>query len=165
MIHVRDAVPGDVPLIAAMVRELAEHEGAPDRLVATESTLGEDLFGARSGTLRCVVGEVEGAALGIGLYFFNASTWVGRRGLYLEDLYVRPAARGKGLGRAILTRLAAVAGVEGCARLEWSVLRNNADARRFYESLGARPQEDFVLYRVVGDALARLGGGEGGVQR
>jgi len=159
MIRVRDAVPGDVPFVAAMVRELAEHEGAPDRLVATQATLGEDLFGARAGTLRCLVGEVDGVAAGIGLYFFNASTWVGRRGVYLEDLYVQPAARGQGLGRAILWRLAAVAGVEGCARLEWSVLRNNGQARRFYEGLGALAQEDFVLYRVTGNALARLGSG------
>ncbi len=159
MITVREASPGDVPFIAAMVRELAEHEGAPDRLVATEVTLGEDLFGARAGTLRCLIGEVDGAASGIGLYFFNASTWVGRRGLYLEDLYVRPAARGRGLGRALLCQLAAVADAEGCARLEWSVLRTNADARRFYEGLGAAAQEDFVLYRVTGDALAELGRG------
>ena len=160
MIHVREAVPSDVPFIAAMVRELAEHEGAPDRLVATEGTLAEDLFGARAGTLRCVIGEVDGASAGIGLFFFNASTWVGRRGISLEDLYVRPSARGLGLGRAILSRLAAVAGEEGCARLEWSVLKTNADARRFYEGLGAAPQEDFVLYRVTGDALEKLGRGE-----
>ncbi len=159
MIEVREAGQGDVAFIAAAVRELAEHEGAPERLVATAETLGEDLFGSRAGTLRCLIGEVDGEPCGIALYFFNASTWVGRRGLYLEDLYVKPGARGRGLGRALLERLAAVAKAEGCERLEWSVLVNNAEARRFYEGLGAVAQEDFVLYRLTGEALAKLGAG------
>lgn len=159
MIKVREAMPGDVGFIAAAVRELAEHEGAPERLVATAETLADDLFGSRAGTLRCLIGEVDGKPSGIGLFFFNASTWVGRRGLYLEDLYVKPEARGRGLGRALLVRLAVVAKAEGCERLEWSVLVGNAEARKFYEGLGAVAQGDFVLYRVTGEGLARLGVG------
>lgn len=157
MIEVRDAKPSDVPFIAGAVRELAEHEGAPDRLVATAETLADDLFGTRAGTLRCLIGEVAGVPAGVALYFFNASTWVGRRGIYLEDLYVSPQARGRGLGRALLSRLAAVANAEGCERLEWSVLVGNTSARRFYEGLGAVAQGDFVLYRVTGESLRRLG--------
>lgn len=153
---VRPATPADIPLILALVRDLAEYEKALDQVVATEENLREDLFGARP-ICGCEVGEVDGVGQGFALYFFNYSTWVGRRGLYLEDLFVRPAARGKGLGKALFMRVAAIAAEHGCQRMDWAVLKWNTPAIEFYKGLGARGLDEWTLFRLHGHALCRVG--------
>ncbi|MFO0831311.1 MAG: GNAT family N-acetyltransferase [Phycisphaerales bacterium] len=155
MIHVRPAAPPDVPLILALVRDLAEYEHSLDQVVATEENLREDLFGPRP-ICGAVVGEVDGVGQGFALYFFNYSTWVGRRGLYLEDLFVRPAARGKGLGRALFVRVAQIAVEHGCQRMDWAVLDWNTPAIEFYRGLGAAGLTEWTLFRLKGDQLHRL---------
>ncbi len=147
MITVRPATPADVPLILSLVRDLAEYEQSLDQVVATEENLREDLFGSRP-ICGCLVGEVGGIAQGFALYFFNYSTWVGRRGLYLEDLFVRPAARGKGLGKALFTRVAQVAVENGCQRMDWAVLDWNTPAIDFYHRLGAASLTEWTLFRL-----------------
>ncbi len=162
-LRIRPATPADVPLILALVRELAEYEREPEAVVATEAMLHEALFAARPAA-EVVVGEIDGAAgaepAGFALFFHNFSTWVGRRGLYLEDLYVRPAFRGRGYGRALLLHLAAIAVERGCGRMEWSVLDWNEPAIGFYRSLGAVPMEEWTIFRLAGEAL-RGAAGEG----
>lgn len=154
-IHVRPGVPGDETLILAMVRELAEYERAPLAVVATEAMIRESLFGARP-ACESVIGEVDGRPEGIAVYFHNYSTWLGRRGVYLEDLFVRPGARGKGLGRALLARVAAIAVERGCERVDWMVLDWNEPAWKFYRAIGARALTDWTIHRLDGDALTRL---------
>jgi GNAT superfamily N-acetyltransferase len=151
---VRPATPADVPLILALVRDLAEYEESADQVVATEDNLREDLFGPRP-ICGCVIGEVGGVPQGFALYFFNYSTWVGRRGLYLEDLFVRPAARGKGLGKALFTRVAQIAVEHGCQRMDWAVLDWNTTAVEFYKRLGAVGLTEWTLFRMRGDSLVR----------
>ncbi|WP_374942908.1 GNAT family N-acetyltransferase [Sphingomonas sp.] len=157
---VRAATPADVATILGFVRDLAAFEREPDAVEATEVTLGEALFGAHPAA-EAVVAEREGAAVGFALFFHNFSTWTGRRGLYLEDLYVTPEARGRGVGRALLQHLAALALDRGCVRFEWSVLDWNEGAVRFYRSLGAVGMEEWTIQRVTGDALRRLAGRAG----
>jgi GNAT superfamily N-acetyltransferase len=149
------ATPADVPLILAMVRELADYERAPEQVVATEALLGEALFGARP-TAEAVVARVAGEAVGFALFFHNFSTWLGRRGLYLEDLYVRPPARGRGVGRALLVHLATIARQRGCGRFEWSVLDWNEPAIRFYRALGAAAMDEWTVFRLDRDGIERL---------
>lgn len=162
--RLRAAVPADVPLLVALVRELAEYERAPDAVEATEALLADALFGPRPAA-EAVVAEVDDGggttAAGFALFFHNFSTWKGRRGLYLEDLFVRPAYRGRGIGGALLRHLAGVAVARGCARFEWSVLDWNERAIGFYRALGARPMDEWTVMRVDGEALARLGGAAG----
>lgn len=153
-ITIRPATPADVPLVLALVRELAEYEKAPDQVVATESNLREDLFGPRP-ACEAIIGELEGVPQGFALFFHNYSTWVGRRGIYLEDLYVRPAARGKGLGKALFLRVARLAHERGCRRLDWAVLDWNTPAIEFYRSLGAASLDEWTTFRLAGDALTR----------
>jgi GNAT superfamily N-acetyltransferase len=153
---VRHAVPDDVGTILAFITELAEYERLSDVVVATETTLRESLFGDRPAA-EVLIAERDGEPAGFALFFHNFSTFLSRRGLYLEDLYVRPAHRRHGVGRALLTRLAALAVERGCGRLEWSVLDWNQDAWRFYESLGAVAMTDWTTFRVTDDALLRLG--------
>lgn len=154
-IHLRDAVPADVPVILSLIRALAVYEREPDAVKATEAMLHEHLFGARR-YAECVIGEVEGEAQGFALFFHNFSTWRGRPGLYLEDLFVRPEARRAGLGRALLAHLAHLAVERGCARMEWAVLDWNEPAHRFYESIGAVPMSEWTNWRLQDDALLAL---------
>lgn len=155
-VQIRPATSDDVATILAFIQELAEYERLADAVVATESSLREALFGPRPAS-EVLLAEADGVPAGFALFFHNFSTFLSRRGLYLEDLYVRPAFRRLGIGRALLTRLAALAVDRGCGRMEWSVLDWNQSAWRFYESLGAAPLSDWTTFRLTGDALAALG--------
>lgn len=155
MTHIRPATPADVPLILHLVRELAEFEREPDKVVATEPLLQDALFGPHPAA-EAVIAELGGKPVGMALFFHNFSTWTGWRGLYLEDLYVTPEARGAGVGKALLKHLAALAVARGCTRFEWSVLDWNEKAIAFYRSMGALPMEEWTVYRVTGEALATL---------
>jgi GNAT superfamily N-acetyltransferase len=153
---IRHARPEDVPEILAMVRELAEYERAPDEVSATEADLHHALFG-RAPAAYCHVAEHESGELaGFALWFLNFSTWLGRHGVYLEDLFVRPAFRGHGYGRALLATLAGICADRGYGRLDWWVLGWNRSARDFYESLGATAMDEWVPYRAQGAALRDL---------
>lgn len=154
---VRQATPADVPTILRFVRDLAEYEREPDAVEATEPMLHDALFGATPAA-EAVIAEADGQPIGFALFFHNFSTWKGRRGLYLEDLYVTPEARGSGAGRALLAHLAALALDRGCARFEWSVLDWNAPAIGFYRAIGAVGMEEWTVQRLEGAALARLAG-------
>ena len=153
---IRPATRADLPLIAQFIRDLAEYEKLAHEVRFDEATLAGHLFGSRP-MAEVVIGEVGGEPQGFALFFHNFSTFEGRPGLYLEDLFVRPAARGSGLGRALLAYLAGLAVERGCARLEWSVLDWNAPAIGFYEKLGARAMSDWTIMRVDGEALVDLG--------
>lgn len=154
-ITIRPARPDDVRIILACIRGLAEYERLAHEVTATEEELRDSLFGARPQAE--VLLAFDGAeAVGFALFFHNYSTFLARRGLYLEDLFVFPEYRGKGVGRALLARLARIAEERGCGRFEWSVLDWNADAIRFYRSLGAQPMSDWTVYRVTGEALHAL---------
>lgn len=155
-ISIRPATPADLPLIGAFIRELAEYEKLAHEVRFDEAVLGAKLFGPRP-YAEVVIGEVDGAAQGFALFFHNFSTFEGRPGVYLEDLFVRPAARGAGLGKALLAHLAALVIERDCARLEWWVLDWNEPAIGFYKALGARPMDEWTVMRVDGEALARLG--------
>lgn len=159
ILRVRLAQPADVSLILQLVRELAEYEKALDQVVATEQTLHQHLFGSgfgRGPVAEALIGEIDGRPQGMALYFSNFSTWLATSGIYLEDLFVRPAARGHGLGRALLTHLAKIAVERGCGRLEWSVLDWNTPAIGFYKALGAIPLDEWTMFRLTGDALKRV---------
>ncbi|MDE3179399.1 MAG: GNAT family N-acetyltransferase [Acidobacteriota bacterium] len=157
MIKIRPATPEDVGSILELIRELAEYEKAPDEAVATPEDLLRDGFSAHS-RFRAVIAEWRGETAGFALFFNNYSTWRGRAGLYLEDLFVRPQFRKKGIGKALIEHLARVALEEGCARFEWAVLQWNTPALEFYRSLGAKPLSEWITMRVDGDALKRLAG-------
>lgn len=152
---IRSARCEDVVLILQLIRELAEYERLAHAVVATEATLRENLFGARP-QAEVLIAEQGGKTAGFALFFHNFSTFLGKRGLYLEDLYVRPEFRGKGIGKALLKRLAKIAMERDCGRFEWAVLGWNEPARNFYVSLGAEPVPEWDIFRVTGDALARL---------
>ena len=151
----RPATVADVALVLAFIRDLAEYERLAHEVVATEPLLRETLFGERPGA-EVVIAELDGEPVGFALFFHNFSTFLGRPGLYLEDLFVRPAARGHGVGRALLARLAAIAVARGCGRFEWAVLDWNEPAIGFYRRLGAVPLDDWTVQRVTGEALHRL---------
>ncbi len=155
---VRAARPSDVPEILALVRELAEYERAPEAVAATEDDLRAALFSA-SPAVFCHVAEVDGAVAGFAVWFLNFSTWLGRHGIYLEDLFVRPAYRGRGLGRALLESLAATAAERGYGRVEWWVLDWNRPAHDFYRTLGAEPMDEWTVWRLTGDALQEAAAG------
>lgn len=157
MTEIRPATPADVPLILRFVRELAEFEREPDAVKATEPMLAAALFGADA-VAEALIAEVSGAPAGFALFFRNFSTWTGLPGLYLEDLYVTPAARGAGVGTALLRHLAGIARDRGYGRFEWAVLDWNAPAIAFYRAMGAEPMEEWTVQRVSGDSLARLAG-------
>ncbi|SBU91557.1 L-amino acid N-acyltransferase YncA [Streptomyces sp. Ncost-T6T-1] len=162
---IRIATPDDIPVLHALVRELAAYEKALDEAVASEEQLAEALFGDRPAAYAHVAtadddsGDGGGEVIGFALWFLNFSTWRGVHGIYLEDLYVRPERRGGGHGKALLTELARICVERGYERLEWSVLDWNAPSIAFYESLGARPQDEWTVYRLTDGALASLGGG------
>jgi GNAT superfamily N-acetyltransferase len=152
---IRPATESDVPTILELIRELATYEREPDAVEATEAMIREALFGA-SPVASCHVAELDGEVVGFALWYVTFSTWKGVAGLWLEDLFVRPAARGHGFGKALLQALAEVCVERGYARFEWWVLDWNVDAQGFYRSLGARPEDDWTVWRVDGDALATL---------
>ena len=155
MTDVRPATLADVPTILRFIRELAAYEREPHAVEATEASLALALFGEHPAA-EAVIAEDADVALGFALFFHNFSTWTGRRGLYLEDLYVTPDARGQGAGRALLAHLARLALDRGCARFEWSVLDWNTPAVEFYRKIGAVPMEEWTIQRVTGDALVAL---------
>lgn len=152
---VREAVPDDAPLILTLIKGLAEYERLADSVVATETLIRESLFGDRP-EAEVLIAEVDGVAAGFALFFHNYSTFLARRGLYLEDLFVFPAFRGHGVGTRLLARLAAIAVERGCGRFEWSVLDWNSDAIGFYRGLGAESMDDWTTFRLTGDALSAL---------
>ncbi|MEV3856102.1 GNAT family N-acetyltransferase [Streptomyces sp. NPDC050095] len=155
---IRTATPEDVPLIHTLIRELAEYEKVPGEARASVEQLREALFGERPAAFAHIAeDEVSGEAAGFALWFLNFSTWRGVHGIYLEDLYVRPEARGGGHGKALLTELARICGERGYERLEWSVLDWNLSAIGFYQGLGARPQDEWTVYRLTDEALTSLG--------
>lgn len=155
---IRRATPDDVPVVHAMIRELAEYEKAPHEARATEQQLHAALFGAHPAVFSHVAEDDDGTVVGFTLWFRNFSTWRGTHGIYLEDLYVRPHARGAGHGRALLTELARLCAEHGYSRLEWSVLDWNEPSIGFYRSLGAVPMDGWTVFRLTDEALARLGG-------
>ncbi|MFD6887396.1 GNAT family N-acetyltransferase [Streptomyces sp. NPDC059957] len=155
---IRSAVVSDVPVIHAMIRELAEYEKVPHEARATKEQLREALFGERPAAFAHLAVTEEGEAVGFSLWFLSFSTWRGVHGIYLEDLYVRPGVRGGGHGKALLRELARLCVERGYERLEWSVLKWNEPTIAFYEALGARPQDEWSVYRLTDGALAELGG-------
>lgn len=155
-VSIRAAVAADLPLIARFIRDLAQYEKLAHEVRFDDATLARHLFGERP-MAEVAIGEVDGEAQGFALFFHNFSTFEGKPGIYLEDLFVRPEARGAGVGRALLAHLARLAMERDCARLEWWVLDWNAPAIGFYEKLGARPMSDWTVMRVDGEALTRLG--------
>lgn len=154
-ITIREATPGDAPVILAFIKELAVYEKLAHEVVATEENLQRTLF-ADNPKAFALIAEVDGAAAGFALYFFNYSTFLGKHGLYLEDLFVREAHRSAGLGKALLSRLAQIAVEKDCGRMEWSVLDWNAPAIKFYQSLGAAAMDEWTIFRLTGDALTNL---------
>ena len=155
---IRPATAEDVPAIHAMVRELAEYERALEDAKATEEQLHAALFGPHPAAFAHIAeDDTTGSVVGFGLWFLNFSTWKGVHGLYLEDLYVRPQARGGGHGKALLTELARICVRRGYGRLEWSVLDWNEPSIGFYKSLGAVPMDEWTVYRLTGEPLAVLG--------
>lgn len=155
-VSIRPATSADVPLIADLIRALAEYEKLAGEVRFDEAVMGEKLFGTRP-YAEVMIGEVDGAPQGFALFFHNFSTFEGKPGIYLEDLFVRPKARGAGLGKALLSHLAALAVERDCARLEWSVLDWNEPSIGFYKALGARMMDEWTIMRVDGEALVQLG--------
>ncbi|NCU10950.1 MAG: GNAT family N-acetyltransferase [Sphingomonadaceae bacterium] len=155
---IRPATSADLPLIAQLIRDLAEYEKLAHEVRFDETVLGAKLFGTRP-YAEVVIGELDGAPQGFALFFHNFSTFEGKPGIYLEDLFVRPEARGAGLGKALLSHLAGLALERDCARLEWSVLDWNEPAIGFYRKLGARLMDEWTVMRLDGAALAQLGAG------
>ena len=158
-VAIRAAAPADVPLVLRFVRDLAAYERSADKVAVDEASMRDALFGARPAA-EAVIAEVDGAAVGFALFFHNFSTWVGRSGIYLEDLYVDPHARGSGAGKALLSHVARLAVTRGCERFEWAVLDWNEPAIGFYRSLGAVPMDEWTVYRLTGDALNNVAGGD-----
>jgi GNAT superfamily N-acetyltransferase len=157
-VEIRPATVDDVPLVLRFIRELAEYEHLADQVVATEDVLRETLFGVEP-RAEVVFAMMDGSAAGFALFFHDYSTFLGRLGLYLEDLYVRPELRSRGIGSALLAHLAHLAIERGCGRLEWSVLDWNEPALAFYRSIGAQPVQGWTVHRLDGDALAKLAAG------
>jgi GNAT superfamily N-acetyltransferase len=151
----RPAEPSDVHAIADLIRGLARFEKMEDEVKLTDERLATGLFGPRP-YAEAVLAEEDGRPVGFALFFHNFSTFLARPGIYLEDLFVLPEHRGRGIGRALLAHLARLAVERGCGRVEWAVLDWNSEAIAFYERLGARPNTDWTIYRVAGEALVRL---------
>jgi GNAT superfamily N-acetyltransferase len=152
---IREATPDDVPVILSMIGELAAYERAPEAAQATEPQLKEALFGAQPAAF-ALIAEAGGAPVGFALWFRNFSTWTGTHGVYLEDLYVRPEARGGGHGKALLAALAKICVDRGYERFEWSVLDWNEPSIGFYRSIGAQPMDEWTVFRLTGEALHNL---------
>jgi GNAT superfamily N-acetyltransferase len=154
-LQIRRACVKDVPIILELIRDLATYERAPDEVTATEEQLVDVLFGERPAAEVLLAFE-EKSPVGFAVYFYNFSTWLGRPGLYLEDLFVKPEKRGKGYGRALLVELAKVARDRGCGRMEWAVLDWNEPAIKFYRALGAKPMDEWTVFRLTHDGIERL---------
>lgn len=154
-LDVRPAVETDVPVLLRLIRELADYEKLTDLVVASEEKLLKTLFGGKR-VAEALVGSVEGEPVGMAIYFQNYSTFLAKPGLYLEDLYVQPAHRGKGLGKALITAVARIAVERRCGRYEWTVLDWNTPAIEFYESLGAEMKSEWRIMRVTGPALEQM---------
>jgi Sortase and related acyltransferases len=152
---IRPATVADVSIILELIRALAEYERAPNDVVATEQILQETLFGKKPAAEVLLLFENEIAA-GFALFFHNFSTWIGQPGLYLEDLFVRPEHRGKGYGRALLIELAKIARERNCGRMEWALLDWNEPAIQFYHKLGAKPMDEWTVFRLTRDEIAKL---------
>jgi GNAT superfamily N-acetyltransferase len=155
--RIRSATKADVPVVAELIRGLARYEKLEHEVVMTEDLLAAGLFGERP-YAEVLLAVDEDRPVGFALFFHNFSTFLGRPGIYLEDLFVVPDERGSGIGRALLEHLARLAVDRGCGRLEWAVLDWNRDAIAFYERLGARPNSDWTVYRLTGEALTTLAG-------
>ena len=155
MLTLRHAEAADAPVILRLIHGLAEYEKAPNEVLATEADIIRDGFGAEP-MFHVVLAEWDGAPVGFAFYFFNYSTWHGRPGLYLEDLFVDPAFRGYGIGKALLVHLAQIAVEKGCTRYQWQVLDWNEPAIKFYEAMGARVLREWLPVRIDGEGLARL---------
>src|SRR5580765_6748025 len=153
--QIRPARVQDVPIILDLIRDLARYERAPDEVTATEEQLVDVLFGERRAAEVLLAFEGE-SPVGFAVYFYNFSTWLGRPGLYLEDLFVKPEKRGKGYGRALLVELGKIARDRGCGRMEWAVLNWNAPAIKFYRALGATPMNEWTVFRLTRDEIAKL---------
>jgi GNAT superfamily N-acetyltransferase len=154
---IRTATAADVPQILAFIRALAAYERAPDAVSASEAGLLRDGFGPNP-VYYCLIADHDGQPAGFALYFFNYSTWLGRPGIYLEDIFVQPEFRGRGIGKALLQQVAASAVQKGCPRLQWEVLDWNTPAIDFYRAMGAEFLDEWRNVRVSGDALERLAG-------
>ena len=152
---IRPATVADVPIILQLIRDLATYERAPDQVTATEEQLIDVLFGAKPAAEVLLQFENE-TPVGFAVFFHNFSTWLGRPGLYLEDLFVKPEYRGKGYGRDLLVKLAGIARERGCGRMEWAVLDWNEPAIQFYKKLGARPLEEWRIFRLTRDGIGKL---------
>jgi GNAT superfamily N-acetyltransferase len=161
--QIRPARVEDVPIILELIRDLATYERAPDEVTATEKQLIDVLFGERP-TAEVLIAFEGKSAVGFAVYFYNFSTWLGRPGLYLEDLFVKPENRGKGYGRALLIELARIARNRGCGRMEWAVLDWNEPAIKFYRALGAKPMDEWTVFRLTRDGIASLAD-SGGVEQ
>ena len=157
---IRPAGVEDVPIILELIRDLATYERAPDEVTATEEQLVYVLFGERPAAEVLLAFE-EKSPVGFAVFFHNFSTWLGRPGLYLEDLFVKPEKRGKGYGRALLVELAKIACDRGCGRMEWAVLDWNEPAIKFYRALGAKPMDEWTVFRLTRDGIAKLANSEG----
>jgi len=154
---IRNATEADVPEILSLIRALAAYERAPDAVKATEADLREHGFGPNA-YFQCLMAEADGQPAGFAFYFFDYSTWMGRPGIYLEDLFVYPEFRERGIGKALMQRVAAVAVERGCARLKWEVLDWNAPAIQFYSTMGAEMMKEWRTMRLTGENLTRLAG-------
>src|SRR5436305_390460 len=154
-LHIRPATPADAAQILTFIGELAAYEREPQSALATEADILRDGFTAPT-RFRCLMAEWEGQPAGFALFFYNYSTWKGHAGIYLEDLFVRPMLRGKGIGKALLSSVAGIAVEEGCPRLEWAVLDWNTPAIEFYRSVGAIPLSEWTTMRVTAEALPLL---------
>ena len=159
-IDIRPAVENDSPVILRFIQELAAYERAAHEVLASEEDIRATLFGG--GPAQALICSVGGVEAGFAVYFFNYSTWQGKKGLYLEDLYVTPSHRNTGAGKALLKHLARMAVAEGCGRFEWSVLDWNEPALQFYRAIGASPLNEWVRHRLAGPALAEFAGVSGG---
>ncbi|MGA4449552.1 GNAT family N-acetyltransferase [Ectopseudomonas chengduensis] len=157
-LHIRPATPDDAELILRFITDLAIYEKAEHEVKTDAAGIRDSLF-AEGSTAHGLICENDGQPIGYAVYFFNYSTWLGKQGLYLEDLYVSPEARGLGAGKALLRHLAQLAVARGCGRFEWSVLDWNTPAIDFYESFGARPQSEWTTYRLTGQALLDFAAG------
>ena len=156
-ISIRPATPNDVPTVAFLIRALSQYEKLEHEVTMTEDRLRATMFGPRP-YAEALLAEDDGKPVGFALFFHNYSTFLAQPGLYLEDLYVPESHRGKGIGKSLLVQLAKIAVERNCGRLEWAVLDWNVDAIGFYEKLGAKPNSDWTVYRLVGDSLNRLAG-------
>ena len=155
VLSIRPATVADVPVILQLIRDLAAYERAPNEVTATKEQLVDVLFGKKPAAEVLLAFENE-TPVGFAVFFHNFSTWLGRPGLYLEDLFVKPEMRGKGYGRALLVDLARIAGERGCGRMEWAVLNWNDPAIQFYRKLGAKPMDEWTVFRLTHDGIAKL---------